>query len=139
MFSQLNWLAILAAAVAALVIGFIWYLPPTFGTLWAKFVKAYTGASEADLMPSNIPVTMGLWLLSFLVNAVVMAILIREIGIGNLRDGIALGVIAWAGLALPLSSWPVIHARQPVGLWLLNGAAFLVMQIVMAAVLIIWK
>jgi hypothetical protein len=33
----------------------------------------------------------------------------------------------------------VIHAKQPPGLWLVNGAAFLVMQLVMAVILVFWK
>lgn len=137
--SQLNWLAVLVAGLAALVIGFVWYLPPTFGTRWAGFVKRYTGLSDTDLMPANIPLTMGLWLLGFLVNAFALAVLIRGMNINNLGDGILLGVIVWAGLGLAISSWPVIHAKQPPGLWLLNGAAYLVMQIVMAVILTLWK
>jgi hypothetical protein len=90
-------------------------------------------------MPSNIPLTLGLWLLGFLVNAAVLALLIQGMGINNLWDGILLGVVVWAGLGLTISSWPVIHAKQPPGLWFLNGAAYFVMQIVMAAILTLWK
>jgi hypothetical protein len=137
--TQINWLAVIVAGIAALAIGVVWYLPPTFGTRWAGFVKRYTGLSDADLMPSNIPLTMGLWLLGFIVNAFALAIIIRGMSVSNLVDGILLGVIVWAGLGLVISSWPVIHAKQPSGLWLLNGAAYLVMQIVMAAILTLWK
>jgi hypothetical protein len=42
-------------------------------------------------------------------------------------------------MGLSISSWPVIHARQPRGLWLLNGIAFLIMQIVMSIILILWR
>jgi hypothetical protein len=137
--TQINWLAVIVAGIAALVIGIVWYLPPTFGTRWAGFVKHYTGISDAALMPSNIPLTLGLWLLGFVVNAAVLALLIRGMSINNPGDGILLGVLVWAGLGLTISSWPVIHARQPPGLWLLNGGAYLVMQIVMAVILTLWK
>jgi hypothetical protein len=137
--TQINWLAVIVASVAALVIGIIWYLPPTFGARWAGFVTGYTGLSDADLMPANIPLTMLLWLLGFIVNALALALLIQGMGINNLGDGILLALIVWAGFGLVLSSWPVIHARQPAGLWLLNGAAFLVMQLVMATILTLWQ
>jgi hypothetical protein len=137
--TQINWLAVVVAGLAALVIGFVWYLPPTFGTRWAGFVKRYTRLSDADLLPSNIPLTMGLWLLGFIANAFALAVLIRGIGIHNLGDGLLLGVVVWAGLGLTISSWPVIHAKQPPGLWLVNGAAYLVMQIVMAVILTLWQ
>jgi hypothetical protein len=136
--TQLNWLAIIVAGIAALVIGIVWYLPPTFGTRWAGFVKRYTGLSDSDLMPSNIPMTLGLWLLGFIANAFALAIILRGMGISNLIDGILLAVIVWAGFGLVLSSWPVIHAKQPSGLWLVNGVAYLVMQIVMTIILSLW-
>lgn len=139
LFTQINWLAVIVAGIAALLIGFVWYLPPTFGTRWAGFVKRYTGLSDADLMPANIPLTLGLWFLGFLVNAFALAILVRGMNISSLGDAILLAVIAWAGLGLAISSWPVIHAKQPLGIWLINGAAFLVMQIVMAVILTLWK
>ena len=137
--TQINWLAVVLAGIAALVIGIIWYLPPVFGTRWAGFVKTYTGLSDADLMPSNIPLTLGLWLLGFIANALALALLIGGIEIGNVGDGILLGVAVWAGFGLTLSSWPVIHAKQPPGLWLVNGAAYLLMQIVMSVILTLWR
>lgn len=137
--SKLNWLAVITAGVAALAIGFVWYLPPTFGAHWAGFVKRYTRLSDADLVPSNIPLTMVLWFLGFLVNASALALVILSMGINNLGDGILFGIIVGVGFGLTISSWPVIHAKQPMGLWLINGAAYLVMQIVMAVILTLWK
>jgi hypothetical protein len=136
---QVNFVAVIVASLAALIVGFVWYLPPTFGKSWATFVKQYTGLSDADLMPANIPLTMGLWLLGFLVNAFALAVLINGLGINTLSDGLILAVLVWLGMGLSISSWPVIHARQPRGLWLLNGIAFLIMQIVMSIILILWR
>ncbi len=33
---ELNWLALLVASCASLVLGFIWYNPKVFGTIWMK-------------------------------------------------------------------------------------------------------
>lgn len=93
MFAQINWLAVIVAGVVALVIGIVWYLPPTFGTRWASLVKSYTGLTDADLMPANIPLTLGLWLLGFLANALALAVVIGGMGISNLGAGIFLAVI----------------------------------------------
>jgi hypothetical protein len=40
--TQISWLSVIVAGIAALVVGFIWYLPSTFGTRWAELVKRYT-------------------------------------------------------------------------------------------------
>ncbi len=137
--TQLNWVAILAAGFAALVVGMLWFLPPTFGLRWAGFVKQYTKLSDADLAPTNLPKTMGLWLLGFIANAFALAVILRGMGISNLGDGLLLAVMVGVGMGLVLSSWPVIHAKQPVGLWIINGAAFLVMQVVMVVALTLLK
>jgi hypothetical protein len=44
---QLNWVAIIVAAIAVLIVGFVWYLPPLFGRRWAGLVKQY-GRPFAD-------------------------------------------------------------------------------------------
>lgn len=36
---QVNWLAVLLAAVSSMVVGSVWYAKPVFGTLWGKLVK----------------------------------------------------------------------------------------------------
>ena len=33
---NINWLALAVAALSTLVIGFIWYHPKVFGTIWMK-------------------------------------------------------------------------------------------------------
>ncbi len=36
---QINWVAVLLAAVASMVVGAVWYAKPVFGTMWGKLVK----------------------------------------------------------------------------------------------------
>jgi uncharacterized membrane protein AbrB (regulator of aidB expression) len=132
----------MVAALAALIVGFIYYLPPVFGLRWGNQVKRYTGLADADLTPtkpSAILRIMGLWLLTFLANGFVLAWLIRATGTLNVWDSILLAVIVGAGFGLTISSWPVIHARQPPALWLINAVSYLIAQVVMATILTMWK
>jgi hypothetical protein len=46
---NINFLAILVAAVASLPIGFIWYNPKVFGTAWMKSI----GATEETMKPGG--------------------------------------------------------------------------------------
>jgi hypothetical protein len=138
MFTQLNFIAILVAAIAAFALAFVWYMPPVFGLRWASLTKRYTGLSDAELA-SNLPLKMGLWFAGFLVNALALALLVGLLGADNLTDGILLGVIVWFGSGVVISSWPVIHARQPVGIWLMNNGLSLLQQIAMASILTLWR
>jgi hypothetical protein len=73
------------------------------------------------------------------VNAAVFALFLRALGITETGGAILLGVTAWLAWAATLSSWPVIFARQPVGVWAINNGAHLVMQVVMAVILTAWR
>jgi hypothetical protein len=142
--TQINWLAVIAAGIAALAIGFIWYLPPLFGARWAGLVKAYGRPYGDDpnldpMQPANPLMPMGIWLVGFLINAFVLALAINLLATSSIGGAIAIGVVAWAGFAAPLSSWPAAFARWPWGLWLINNGCYLVIQIVMAVILILWK
>ena len=138
MFTQLNYLAILVAAIAAFVLAFVWYMPPVFGLRWATLTKRYTGLSDSDLA-ANMPLKAGLWFVGFLVNALALAVLLGLAGTTDIGTGIVLGVIVAVGIGATVSSWPPIHARQPVGLWLMNNGLFLLQQIVMAGILTLWR
>lgn len=53
---EINWLAIVAAAILPLVIGYIWYNPKVFGTAWMK----ETGMTEEKAKTMNPGKTYGL-------------------------------------------------------------------------------
>jgi hypothetical protein len=138
MFAQLNYLAILVAAIAAFVLAFVWYMPPVFGLRWAALTKRYTGLSDSNLA-ANMPMKAGLWFVGFLVNALALALLLNLTQAIDLTTGLAVGVIAGIGFGAVTSSWPPIHANQPWGIWLMNNGLFLLQQIVMAAILTLWR
>ena len=142
--TQINWLAVIAAGIAAMVVGFIWYLPPLFGTRWAGLVKAYGRPYNDDpnldpMQPVNPLMPMGVWLIGFLINAFVLALAINLLPTNSVGGAIAVGILAWAGFAAPLSSWPAAFARWPWGLWLINNGCYLAIQIIMAVILTLWK
>ncbi len=47
---EMNWIAIVIAALSTLVVGFIWYHPKVFGTVWLK----ETGLTEEKLEKGNM-------------------------------------------------------------------------------------
>ena len=56
---EINFLAILAAAVSALVVGFIWYSPKVFGNAWMKAADM----TEEQVKGGNMAKIFGLALL----------------------------------------------------------------------------
>ena len=142
--TAINWFAVLGAAFASLIIGFVWYLPPVFGQLWANLVKSYgiPYASDPDadpLAPANPLLPLLIWLVGFLVNATVLAIVIEELNLTRVGEAVLVATLGWLAFGATLSSWPAAFARWPWGIWLINNGCFLVTQIVMAIIITLWQ
>ncbi len=73
---NMNWLALVAAAFSALVTGFLWYNPKTFGTVWMK----ESGMTEEKAKNMNPAKTYGLAVIFAFMAAV---FLLGEVMIGG--------------------------------------------------------
>jgi len=135
---EVNYGAAVAAAVLGLVIGFVWYLPPVLGTQWAGLVSRYTGTPEGELMRPDPRPLVG-WAVDMLLNALALALLARGVGAQGVGDALGLAVVGWLAFGATFSNWPVLFARQPVGLWAVNNGAFLLMQVGMALIVTLWR
>ena len=93
-YSAVNWVAVIVAAIANLVISTVWYLPQVFGKQWA----AATGRA---MNTGGNPMLYEIALVGSLISAYVLALVIEVVmqarGPVSLVDGIAIGLIAWFG------------------------------------------
>ena len=69
----MNFIAILVAALVPMVLGFIWYHPKVFGTVWMQL----TGMTEEKAQQGNMFLKFGLsfvfsFLLAFVLNELVV-------------------------------------------------------------------
>jgi hypothetical protein len=130
----MNVLAIVIAVAAAAIVLSIYYAPPVLGNTWSAAVTGWTGQTQEHLA-GDLPRRMGLWILSAVVNAILLSWLINRLGVTELSDGLTLGAAVWAGFGATFSGWPVFFANQPWLLWVINNAAFLIIQLLMAGIL----
>lgn len=63
---QINYVAVVLAAAAAMIVGWVWYAPQVFGDTWIKLAKI-------NPKTGNMPWAMGSALISSLVMAYVLA------------------------------------------------------------------
>jgi hypothetical protein len=87
---NVNFLAVLAAAVSAFVLGGLWYSPALFGRRW----QAATGLSDADLRERNPALIFGGAFVLSLIAAFVFAMFLGP------RPSLALGIGAGASAGL---------------------------------------
>lgn len=73
----MNFLAIAVASLTMLVVGFVWYHPKVFGTVWIR----EAGLTEEELKKGNIFKIFGLTvILSLMMTVVIMALAVHQTG-----------------------------------------------------------
>ena len=114
---EVNYLAVLLAALSAFVLGGLWY-----SALFAKPWAALTGQSEEKLKSGSMPLVFGGAFLLNLIAAYVFAVFLA--GVSDIKFGAAYGFAA--GLCWVTASLGVnyLFERRPLGLWLINGGYF---------------
>jgi hypothetical protein len=115
---DVNYLAVLAAAVSAFVLGGLWYSPALFAKKW----MAYTGhgdCAEGENPKGNMALIFGGAFLLSLIAAYVFALVLPS-DIGPHYGAI---VGAGTGLFFVATSYGInyLFEQRPFGLWLING------------------
>lgn len=111
---ELNWIAVIVAAVSAFVLGGLWY-GPLFGRKW----QALVGLSDEDAKNANMVRTFGgAFVLSLLAAAVFGLFLGPNPGVEFATGaGLAAGLF-WVAASFGIN---YLFAQRPFGLWLIDG------------------
>ncbi|MEE2521252.1 DUF1761 domain-containing protein [Pseudarthrobacter sp. J75] len=116
--AQINWLAVLLAFVASMVIGFVWYMPAVLGNRWMQAI----GKTEEDL--KNIGGGAGIWLpmiAAAALTAILLAVLLAALGLDTAVEG---GLFALVLAVVFRAGGHVIHngfAGRPVTVTLIDS------------------
>ena len=96
---QVSLIGVVLSAVAAMIIGYVWYSPKVFGTTWQKLI----GLSNKDLK-KNMGPAMGSLVVSALLTAYILDHFINYahnfMGVSWLSAGIQTALWVWLGFAL---------------------------------------
>ena len=129
-FGAVNWVAVIVATVAGLIIGFVWYAPPVFGRRWA-------GALGIELpQPGQTQATTYLAaVVTALVTAYVLAVLSRGLGAVTLAEGALVGAVVWLGFVAPYLASGVFFERRSTEWWAINAGQAVVSLVIMGAII----
>lgn len=129
----INYIPVLFASIASMIIGFAWYSPSLFGKRWMKLMGYTPKSLEKDKQG------MGkVFLLSFLstiVMALVLANIIRYIGFVRWQAGAYVGFWMWLGFIAPVQMTQVLFGKQSWELFGINTGHQLASILVMGAIL----
>lgn len=138
----LNYLAVLACGVSAMVLGSLWY-GPFFGKPWMKIM----GISMPDKMSAKVKNEMmrsySLMFIGSLVTAGVLAHVLvfasTYTKTSGIEAGLSAGFWSWLGFVAPMSMGSVLWEKKPWTLWYINAGYWLVLLCLMGVILSLWK
>ena len=81
---EINFLALLVAALSTLLVGFVWYHPKVFGTIWMK----ESGLTEESMKGANMALIFGLAVVyAFLMGLTLQLLTIHQWGAFGMVGG----------------------------------------------------
>lgn len=132
---RINVLAVLAATVAYMALGFIWFHRGVFGTRWMQLI----GKSEAELRANARPATYAWVTLYALTTSGAMAWIISRSNSWTFWWGAKVGAIVGLGIAVTtLAIDAAFHGRPRPLLWI-NAGYHLTAMVIVGAILGTWN
>lgn len=134
LFSELNWLAVIVAALAWFGFSAVWYSVPPLSRMWQRESRADMSAEGPPLVAIFLPTFIG-----YLITTVVIALLVEALDATTLTHAIALGVSL--GIAFGVVSALIVQLYERKGgrYWLINGANAVIAFTIVTAVLTVWR
>jgi hypothetical protein len=156
-----NIYAILVASLVTLVVGFIWYNPKVFGTIWMR----ETGMTDEKAKQSNMLKVFGLTIIySFMLAFILPALVIHQMGalgmVGGdptlakpsyeafladygtafrtFKHGALHGFVAGLFIALPVTAINALFEQKSWKYILINAGYWIVSMMIMGAIICGW-
>jgi hypothetical protein len=139
-FSNVNLLSVLAAGIATMILGFVWYSPALFAKPWMREM-GYDLNDKAKLkeMQKSAGPTYGIAFLAGLVSAFMLAKILSITPIDTALYGMKLGLGVWLGFVATVQLTGALFMKSSMKLFAINTGYQLVCYLVMGAILAVWK
>ena len=131
---QVNWLAVVAAALSMFAVGAIWYSPLLFDKPWQKAA----GLSDADRQANNPALMFGGAFVLTLIMAANLAFFISgpETTLAFAVGAAVAAGFGWVALGIGILT---LFERRPLSYFLINGGYMTVGFAVMGLILGLWR
>ncbi len=129
-----DYVAVLLAAVIGFVVGFVWYHPSVFGTVWMRLARVTPDMSPAGKQKMIQSTALGF--VATLVASYVLAHFIAVWGATSVVEAAQFGFWTWLGFQMPILIGSALWEQKHWNLFFLNGAYWLVSTIIIAEVLV---
>ena len=134
-----NLLAVLVAAIAAMVVGFLWYSPLLFAKPW-MMLMGYDPNDKAKMeeMQKSVGPSYAISFVASLVSAFVLAKIVDISTVNSALYGMKIGFAIWLGFVTTVQLTAKLFGNQPTKLYLINTGYQLVCYLAMGAIVAVW-
>mgnify|MGYP000931703001 CR=1 FL=1 len=140
MFEGINWLHVLVAAAASMPVGFIWYNPKVFGSVWMREIKVTM--EEAQARGGNMAVMLGMTYVFAVIAAVFMNAMVahgREMAqFDSFKHGLYHGCEMAVFVVLPVVGMSAIYEGRGLKYVLIVTGFWAVIMGIMGGILNVW-
>jgi hypothetical protein len=134
---HVNFLAVIVAAIAVFVLGWLWYSPLLFYKPWmrAKGIDPAVAMAGAKMPAGKLVIE----LVRCIVLAFVIAHLVAVIGITNWMIAAHFGLLLWIGFPVIILTGSVLWENVPVKVAVIHAGDWLVKLLVIPIILSVWR
>ncbi len=131
--TDINWIAVVVATVAAFALGGLWYSKALFGDIWMQEV----GLTEEAVNNANMPMTFGGTFVLQLIATIALAAFLGadSTWLTGLETGITVGLV-WVATAYGVT---YLFEQRPLRLFLINAGYYVVLYAIVGTVLGAWR
>jgi Protein of unknown function (DUF1761) len=134
---HVNYLAVLVAAIAVFVLGWLWYSPLLFFKPWMRL-----RGLDPDAAMAGAKIPGGKLLIEFvrcIVLAYVIARLVALLGVSSWLGAVHFGLSVWIGFPVVLLTGSVIWDNVPWKVAAIHAGDWLVKLLVLPIILSVWR
>ena len=135
-FSDINWLAVLVAAIVYFMLGAVWYSKALFGTKWAAVVGL--DMSDPNKSKGMAKMMAGTFVL-ILITCMGIAMLVTRMDLSVLPSALKLGLITGICFATTAVSISFIYESRPTALYFIDCGYHLAGHLIAAIILVLWR
>lgn len=131
---NLNWLAVIVAASAGMLINAAWYSDKLFAKIWMKSV----GLRKKDTEKPGITLSLIISFLTLIITAAALAVLTSALEISGALNGVLFGVLVGFGFVVMNSGMHKLFEQRPFTHFVITAVGDLLTLAAIGAILAVW-
>lgn len=133
-FSNLNWLHVLVAAIAYFALGSVWY-SALFGKRWVAYQNINMNDPNAKKGVAAIMIGSFVWMF---ITSIGLAVLVSRLNLVGAMAGVKLGLLTGICFSSAAISISYLYVKKPTGLHFIDCLYHVIGQVIAAVILCVW-